>query len=176
MLLEQRIKIELNKLYESRKLKAKEISMIDAFGDAYEKFKIAEKEAKKLEVIMKENREKILPILEEFKVLGEDFVSASKFVARISRQGSVRESVKYAEILKEVVPKMSPKVRELYDNLKGLNTSYTEVPSSIEAKRIDDMQEDVDFGMGGSLDKVEDNLYSIGGMLSLIKRLAHASL
>ena len=176
MLLEERIKIELNKLYESRKLKAKEVSLIDAFGDAYEKFKMAEKEAKRLEVIMKENREKILPILEEFKVYGEDFVTASKFVARISRQGSVRENVKYAEILKDVVPKMSPKVRELYDNLKSLNTSYTEVPSSVEAKRVEDMRENDDFGTMGSLDKVEDALYSIGGMLNLIKRLSAPSL
>ena len=176
MLLEQRIKNELNKIYESRKLKAKEISMIDAFGDAYEKFKMAEKEAKRLEVIMKENREKIIPILEEFKVLGEDFVTASKFVARISRQGSIRENVKYAEILKDVVPKMSPKVRELYDNLKSVNTSYTEVPSSVDAKRIEDMSEDVDFSTADPLDKVEDNLYSLGGMLGIIKRISHASL
>lgn len=158
----------------NRELSDNEVNLVDAFGEIYEKFKLAEKEAKKLELELKDAKDRIIPLLHEFKELGVDLVTTTKFAAKISRDSSIRETVKYAEVLKEIVPLLEPKVFDLYEMLVDANTSFTYIDRSVDVKRMGDLSEtkNTKGNINKVINKAMNKLSSIEDILIIVKTLA----
>jgi uncharacterized tellurite resistance protein B-like protein len=162
MLIESIIKKHLKTLVEAKEAKGSVAKSLDEFSVIHEQITKLKSELKRLEEDpkYKASKEKVSQILEELKATGQDAIETKKFVLKMTRAGSEAESVSYAKVLEEFLPKISIKLRETYSQLKSSYTTITKRSPSIEVKKKDV----IESGSGGG---------SLSGVLSGI-RTAHS--
>jgi hypothetical protein len=167
--LEEIVKKQLNNLFEAKEAKGKISKLIDEFSEIQEQIDKLESEIKKLKATPKypELKEKVSEIMMELKATGEDTMETKRFVLKVTRSGGESESTKYAEILKEFLPKVSIKLRETYTKLKESHTSITKRSPSLDIRKKEEVKET--SGSKPSLSGVLSNIKTVRSMMNRLK-------
>lgn len=167
--LEEIVKKELNNLFEAKQANSKMSKLIDEFSEIQEQINKLESEIKKLKDTPKypELKEKVSQIMMELKATGQDTMETKRFILKVTRSGGESESTRYAEILKEFLPKVSIKLRETYSKLKDTHTSITKRSPSLDIKKKEDVKETSDSKP--SLSGVLSNIKTVRSMMSRLK-------
>jgi hypothetical protein len=167
--LEEIVRKELNNLLEAKEAKGKISKMIDEFSEIQEQINKLESEIKKLKDTPKypELKEKVSEIMMELKATGQDTIETKRFILKVTRSGGESESTRYAEILKEFLPKVSIKLRETYSKLKETHTSITKRSPSLDIKKKEDVKET--SGSTPSLSGILSNIKTVHSMINRLK-------
>jgi hypothetical protein len=168
--LEEIVKKELNSLFEAKEAKGKISKLVDEFSEIQEQIDKLESEIKKLKASPKypELKDKVSDIMMELKATGQDTLETKRFVLKVTRSGGESESTKYAEILKEFLPKVSIKLRETYSKLKETHTTISKRNPSLDIKRKEEVKEN--SGAKSSLSGVLSNIKTVRSMMNRLKQ------
>lgn len=169
MLLESIVKKSLLQIYEAKQAKGSVAKQIDEFSAIHEQITKLKSELKSLESDpkYKEGKERIGAIMEELKATGETVMETKKYVVSITRSGSESESVKYAEVLKEFLPQVSVRLRQVYESLKSAHTSVKKTSPSIDVAKKE-VKESAS-SVSSVLSKVASGLKSVRSAMNRIK-------
>lgn len=169
MLIESIVKKSLLQIYEAKQAKGSLAKQIDEFSAIHEQITKLKSELKSLEndPKYKEGKERVGAIMEELKATGETIMETKKYVVSITRSGSESESVKYAEVLKEFLPQVSVRLRQLYESLKSAHTTVKKTSPSIDVAKKE-VKEGAS-SVSGVLSKVASGLKSVRSAMNKIK-------
>ena len=168
MLLEDLIKRELKNLIEAKEAKGSVAKHLDEFSTIHEQLTKLKAEVKALEndPKYKASKEKVTEIMEELRATGQKTIETKKYIVSVTRAGSQSETVKYTAVLEEFLPKVSVRLREVYDKLKAAHTSVKNVSPSIEVSK----KEVKESGKSApSLSSVLSGIKSVGSMMDRLK-------
>ena len=148
MLLEDLIKKELKNLIEAKEAKGSVAKHLDEFSTIHEQLTKLKTQVKALENDPK------------YKA------SKEKVIVSVTRSGSQSETVKYTAVLEEFLPKVSIRLREVFDKLKAAHSSIKTVSPSIEVSK----KEVKESGKSApSLSGVLSGIKSVGSMMDRLK-------
>ena len=170
MLLENAVKRALLQIYEAKQAKGSLAKEIDEFSTIHEQVTKLKSELKSLEndPKYKAGKEKIGALLEELKATGETIMETKKYVVSITRSGSESESVKYAEVLKEFLPQVSVRLRQVYESLKSAHTSVKKTSPSIEVGKKE--MKEGSSSVPSALSKVSSSLKNVRSIMNRINQ------
>lgn len=168
MLIESIVRKSLQQIYEAKEAKGSLAKQIDEFSTIHEQITKLKSQLKSLEddPKYKSGKEQIGSLMEELKATGETVMETKKYVVSITRSGSESETTKYAEVLKEFLPQISVRLRQVYESLKSSHTSIKKTSPTLSV-----VKKDVKEGASGSsvLSKVASSLKSVRSAMSKIK-------